>query len=488
MILSLIAAALAAPNVLLIIADDVGIDKISSYAGDFKGYAPKALPATPTIDSLAASGLRFTQAWANPVCSPTRAGVYTGRHSFRTKVGAPVGPKAPPLQLTETTLAEALTTYASGMFGKWHLGEGDGAGRIDWDTLASGATANKPATQASWPLPLLQGWQYYAGNLGGKIADYWSWTEVYAENKGDNKTKNKLSQTWTSTTYNPIETTNQALSWIRTQTGPWFATVSYNAAHSDDTEWDAAHERETCAHVSRPVGDSIHSYQALVQCLDTQVADLLTGIAPQTLQNTVIIFMGDNGTPVAVSESIFQMKGRGKGTVFQSGVLVPLTITDGAAWLARGGEKLPDGVIKAPGRTVDQPAQTLDLFATITALAGASSATGEDSISLLPYFSDPAAPAQRAFAYTEVFSARPRDSQVLGQAAIRDARHKLILQVIDNESGGTCRRSSLYDLATDPLESTKISSASALKSLTATLNTLDGGHMPTWLDVPSCGG
>jgi arylsulfatase A-like enzyme len=74
---------------LVIIADDLGVDKVGSYIDDYTayGYAPSWLPATDTIDSLAAAGLRFTRVWATLVCSPTRASFQTGQQPFRTRIG-----------------------------------------------------------------------------------------------------------------------------------------------------------------------------------------------------------------------------------------------------------------------------------------------------------------------------------------------------------------------------------------------------------------
>ena len=69
-------------NILLIIADDLGSDKVTAYQGDISGYMPAHIPQTTTIDGLASAGLRFTDAWANPVCSPTRAGLFTGGPLF----------------------------------------------------------------------------------------------------------------------------------------------------------------------------------------------------------------------------------------------------------------------------------------------------------------------------------------------------------------------------------------------------------------------
>jgi arylsulfatase A-like enzyme len=129
--LALAAPAVAGTNYLVIIADDFGTDKVSSYLDDDPAYRddPTVLdmPHTPTIDSLATAGARFTQAWANPSCSPTRASLQTGVHAFRHDIGkalnddqAGLDPAVWGGQLLGTLLADA--GYATGYFGKWHLG------------------------------------------------------------------------------------------------------------------------------------------------------------------------------------------------------------------------------------------------------------------------------------------------------------------------------------------------------------------------------
>src|SRR5262249_29154201 len=80
-----------AKNFLVIVLDDVGVDKVSSYAADYPSYAPAFLPNTQAIDSLTAAGLRFTRAWATPLCSPTRASFQTGRYPFQHGVGTALG-------------------------------------------------------------------------------------------------------------------------------------------------------------------------------------------------------------------------------------------------------------------------------------------------------------------------------------------------------------------------------------------------------------
>jgi arylsulfatase A len=111
----------AQQNVLLIIADDVGPD----YFGSFVPNGDTAI--MPHIRSLADRGIRFTQAWASPVCSPTRAGIFTGRYPFRTGVGQVItNNMSPQLDTAEVSIARLLKSYApltyqTACVGKWHL-------------------------------------------------------------------------------------------------------------------------------------------------------------------------------------------------------------------------------------------------------------------------------------------------------------------------------------------------------------------------------
>ena len=111
-------------NVLLLIVDDWGIDR-----SPLDNQDPNAvLPKMPTLQSLAQSGVRFTKAYAQPLCSPTRATILTGRHPFRHGVGSPVK-ASNALKEEELTLPDILTEqnsrYAHASFGKWHLGGGN---------------------------------------------------------------------------------------------------------------------------------------------------------------------------------------------------------------------------------------------------------------------------------------------------------------------------------------------------------------------------
>jgi arylsulfatase A-like enzyme len=137
-------AAAAEPNILLIISDDQGVDSSAQYALGID------LPVTPILDGLADSGLVFDNVWATPTCATTRASILTGKHGFRTDFNQTPGV----LRAEHTTIQQFLAThanaYASGVFGKWHVG---------------GRDENHPATV---------GVDYFAGSIGNP-GDYFDW-------------------------------------------------------------------------------------------------------------------------------------------------------------------------------------------------------------------------------------------------------------------------------------------------------------------------
>ena len=120
----------AQQNCIIIIADDVSPDYFASFG------TTTDVAQTPNISALAQNGVRFTNAWATPVCSPTRAGLLTGRYSFRTGVGEVITNNATSqLDTSEVTIAELLqqhapTLYNTGLAGKWHLHSNTAAKRL----------------------------------------------------------------------------------------------------------------------------------------------------------------------------------------------------------------------------------------------------------------------------------------------------------------------------------------------------------------------
>ena len=179
-----------APNIVLIVADDFGVDLMASYGEGLNQ------PCTPSLDGLSASGMLFRNAWAAPLCSPARAQILTGRYGFRTGLGMPVSNVGPGLGLAELTLPEMLASYESRIIGKWHL-----AGSL-------------PDTH-----PNDSGFDAFAGSPAN-LSDYDSWTKVVD------------GQSSTSTTYATTDTADEAIAALLGMQAPWFLSINFNAPHS----------------------------------------------------------------------------------------------------------------------------------------------------------------------------------------------------------------------------------------------------------------
>lgn len=496
----------APPNVLIVIADDVGVDKISSYAVDYGDYARRAqaLPDTPTVDTLAAVGLRFSDAWATPVCSPTRAGVLTGRTAFRTGVGATI-PNGQDLDLDhETTLADLLTdptagpvAYTAGMFGKWHLGVTGAAGTRDWGL--DGATHRNVLDTAP---PLRAGFSEYRGPLDGHPEDYYGWTRVMDGPYGP-ASVDAIDR------YAPDVEADDTVDWIHEQPGPWFALLAFSASHADGDEEtyepDDTGPRctmSTCLADGTCASAEQTAFADLTTCMDHGLDTVLSGLDEDTLANTVIVFLGDNGTVRDEMEGKFSETGsrtdNGKGSVYESGLRVPLVVADGTnvlEWRActeaqrtSGTCPLTERLLVDPGRVVTTPVSTMDLYATLADLTGFTQTTATDSVSFYDCFGDPSetcAPRGDRPVYSEMFDYSGTadggpDTTILsaGQAALRIGPAKLVVRL---DSDAHCFTRELYDLDADRFELTNLVADPAytatLDELTDALTTLD----PPWI-------
>ncbi|MEM9479690.1 MAG: sulfatase-like hydrolase/transferase [Verrucomicrobiota bacterium] len=411
--LTTVATSLAQQNILLIIADDLGADSIGLYST--ASTAP-----TPVIDSLAADGVLFTNAWANPTCSPTRAGVLTGRASFRTGVGHP-GDEIP---LTEFTIPDALDTvgYATACIGKWHLG---GAG--------NGGDDN----------PNLMGYDHYEGATGGGVSDYYNWTKV----------TNGTSSTVTN--YATSETVDNALTWFAAQgSNPWFCQLAFNAPHTPfHKPPNALHSYDSLSGTNADINNNpLPYYQAAIEAMDTEIGRLMSSMNATTLANTNIIFVGDNGTPVQVSPGIVNAW---KGFLYEGGVHVPF-IASGPA------------VATPLGRTNDATIHTVDLFETVLELAGVDipntlpAGTTFDSVSIADYLTNPAQANYHAYSFTERFRT---PTNVRDGKTIRNSTYKLIQ--FDSTGG-----EEFYNLVTDPTESNDLLPGGLNATELANYNTL----------------
>ena len=422
--LLLASAAAAAPprNVLLLIADDLGLEASNLYpASERLATTPPPAPM-PHLRALAERGVLFSQTWATPWCSPTRAAILTGRHGFRTGMGRAHGAGMPPLPLDEVTLPElfrqhAPADYVLANLGKWHLSSG----------------ADDPSRY---------GWPYYAGGHPdlGKLDSYSSWP----------KTINGVTRT--STVYPTTDTVNETLGRIRKAKAEgrrYFVWGAFNAAHGPyHKPPNALHSRDG---LPASGGSRRAYYEAMIEALDTEIGRLLREV---DLASTTVIFVGDNGTPPEVIASPYS-RNHAKATNYESGVRVPLLIA-GAG-------------VASPGRIVRELVSTVDLFPTILELAGIDPAAAVprtrpiDGISLLPHLASQAAPAHHGFLYTEQFMRTYQDRY---HRAVRNDTFKLIRRFDGSRE--------FYNLVRDPLEKSNLLAGTLSTTQRRNLTTLSG--------------
>jgi arylsulfatase B len=416
------------PNILFIIADDWGAEATSLYP-DLVGDSG-AVPV-PSIEALAENGLVFDNAWASPVCSPTRGTIVSGKYGHRTGVTT-VGNVLPTSTVTLFDRISAESPdYAQAFFGKYHLG----GGSID------------PRPGGSYPAApgVLQhvrdlGIPTFRGLLGGGVADYFNWT-VYDSN----------GPSVATSTYATTALTDYAIDYIQRQEAarpdkPWFIYQAYNAPHAangGNSPYQVPPAELHSVDLSS-VGDpqpgtyatNVPVYKANIQSLDTEIGRLLEAV---DLEKTVVIFVGDNGTPAPVKDTGTGLR-NSKGSVYEGGVRVPLIVT-GAGVTRRGRE--------------DDLFVTTDVYASVLDLAGVPVSQVNDSYSFEPLLSDEAATNGRTHSFTEVSSGTSQR-----RYAIKDKRYKLISNLGQPE---------LYDLVADPLETTNLYASQPHSAVLATL-------------------
>lgn len=384
------APAWAQQNVLLIIADDMGLDASACYEVGNQ-QAPM-----PFLEAMCADGLVFDNAYSAPVCSPTRATIMTGQYGFRTGVGAPISPDGTNgLDADTLSLFDVLadTDYSANLIGKWHL-------------AGAGTDFNHPAEL---------GVPDYFGLIRGATRDYYNWTAVTG---GEEVQIN---------TYTTTEFTNRAIDWIGEQDdNPWFLWLAHNAPHApfhlppldlhsfDDLPDDADAVAE----------NPLPYYQAMLEALDTEMARLMGSMTQEDRDNTMVIFIGDNGSPNQVTRGLYGIH-NAKGGIYEGGTHIPMIV-----W---GGDI-------APGRT-DAFVNTTDIFATVAEFAGAD-VEMPDSHSFLNVLMG--GEGTRDYIHVEHFSDDgPGRSDVFGWA-VRQGDMKLVT-LLDGAQ-------ELYDLDSDPTE------------------------------------
>jgi len=380
------------PNILLIIADDMGLDASPGYSiGTTK-------PNMPNLQNMIDTGLRFNNVWSYPTCTPTRASMLTGKFGFRTNVLK----VDDVLATSETSIQRYLDentneTYSHAVIGKWHLSK----------------DSNHPTNM---------GIDYYAGFLNGSVQNYSSWSLVENGN------------TSTSTEYTTTKFTDLAIDWVDDQTQPWFLWLAYNAPHTP------FHLPPTNLHSQGYLPDDQASidanptpyYMAALEAMDSEIGRFLNSMSQEEKDNTLIIFIGDNGTPNQVKQAYPNR--RVKGTVYQGGVNVPM-IVSGA-------------LVSRMNETEDALVGTTDLFATVADIVGVGVDEINDSKSFKGLLSN-GATASREFAYTEIGNDTGGSDYT-----IRNTTHKYILFADDTEA--------LFDLSLDALEDVNLLDANQL--------------------------
>ena len=467
------------PNILLIIGDDFGVDVTSDmYPGLIddliKKYGPsghnhpdykaiRGLPAsTPRLDKLAREGMIFTNVWAHPFCSPTRAAILTGLFGKKTKVLT----YADPLSQNHTSFVQKLKDeggYSTALFGKWHLAGMPGRGN----------TPGYPGIK-----PKEAGFDVFKGNLFAAITSYWKYdyqiqdSETPANEWRTEAPPMRSLPGIAPTNFAPVVKVADTIEWITKQEKenpekPWFAWLAFNLSHTtimqqpsamavpnaDTLDKQSLAEMKACGGEFGSNNPGSCSGEALMRAM-TNSMDTITGKLLDAVNeldpNTYVIYISDNGTPMYgrpnldfIDNMYITKKGRGKGTAYESGARVGMTI-------------------KGPGIKADSKnngfVHAVDLFSTTLALAGLevpeqvnnSEGTGKvplDGILLTPMlFNDKSTvrDPNKGYVLTESVNLMTGGTQHVGA---RNATYKLVC------TGGietsNCR---FYNLEDDPLE------------------------------------
>lgn len=372
------------PNILFVIADDMGKDALNGYAeGTIK-------PHTPHLDAIRKSGVNFTNFWTYPTCSPTRASMITGKYGYRTDVRW----ANQKLNENEVLLQKYISentddSYATAVVGKWHIS--------GYDTTIN---------------PETFGIDYFAGIFIGSVKDYYSWP---LSEKG----KQTICKEYTTKKF-----TDLAFNWINKQEKSWFMWLAYNAPHTPFHIPPAEmHSQGDLPPYTEDL-DPTPYFMASIEAMDFQIGKLLNSISKEDRENTIIIFMGDNGTEPIVTQDPYD-KNQVKRSLYQGGINMPLFVS------GKGVER----------KGIDNNLITsTDIFATIAEIAGVDIAEINDSKSFKSLFSEKK--SIRKYQYAEMKNEK-NDAWT-----ISNGTYKLLVFADGEEE--------MYHLINDPYEKSNI--------------------------------
>ncbi|MFT4691185.1 MAG: arylsulfatase A [Limisphaerales bacterium] len=358
------------PNIILLLADDLGWTGLGCYGN--------TLHETPNLDRLAKEGMRFTDAYAAcTVCSPTRASLMTGKYPARLHVTDFITGQNRPFEKTtipewtkylsprEETIAEALRaeSYATAHIGKWHLAakeQVEGFKAEDLEPRGQGfdSSIDKPAKSRGYFLP--KDFGRTDGSKGGFVTDY---------------------------------LTDEALKIIRTERSePFFLYLAYHNPHTPiqgKAELVAHYEKKLAARPDIKIRNA--TYAAMIHSLDQSVGRIVAAVDDLGIaENTLILFVSDNGGLTQRYGKIDNIADntplrRGKGSAYEGGVRVPM--------IGRQPGVIPAGTI------CGTPVMTIDFFPTAMEFAGSKRAVAVDGQSLHALLKKPAAKLRRDALY-----------------------------------------------------------------------------------------
>lgn len=377
------------PNIVLLIADDLGYGELGCQGNP-------EIP-TPHIDALAAEGVRCTQAYVTaPNCSPSRAGLFTGRTPTRfgyefNPIGARNEDPNTGLPAAEVTLAETLNAagYTTGLIGKWHLG-----GSADYHPqrhgfdeffgfLHEGHYFVPPPWDGTMTMLRRRGLP-----AGSQSRHYVRDNLLYSAHMGHNEpaydANNPIlrgGQPVDEASYLTDALTREATDFIRrNQQTPFFLCLTYNAVHSPlQAKLETLEQLKYIEDIHRRI------FAGMLVGLDNSAGAIVESLATHGLSdNTLVVFLSDNGGPTRELTSSNSPLRDGKGSMYEGGLRVPFIVH----WPAR----LPSGAV------CDQVVSSLDLFPTFATVAGAERPKELEGQDLIPVLREEAA-SQHAHLY-----------------------------------------------------------------------------------------
>ena len=334
----------AKPNFIIILADDLGYADL--------GFNGSTQIPTPNIDALAEGGIKFTNAYVSaPVCSPSRAGMLTGKYQVRFGYDNNIGGSQPGfdpeylgLPVSEITMANRLKDlgYVTGLIGKWHLGY-------------------EPQFH-----PLKRGFDEFWGYTGGGH-DYFG---SKPDGKGYQSPIECNFKTPQPITYITDDKGDECVGFIkRHKNEPFFLYAAFNAPHAPMEATEA--DLKLFKNINN---EKRRKYCAMVYRLDVNVGKIMKALHEEGLEeNTLVVFLSDNGGPVDSNASINAPLNGQKGILLEGGIRVPYIMN----WPGK----------LTGGKTIDAPVLSLDILPTFVEAAGGTISGKDDldGINLLPF-------------------------------------------------------------------------------------------------------